>query len=160
MAPLFQARQIPRIVPPLPPVKGLPADTEIPAGQCRIAVSCVMVHPLRSCLCQPADALDPANDFGPRSSRSYYLHDDTIEVIESKVSLIIMNESTPAPGSTLRVNPKGLAFAGWAKGASQSSSDWIERRAVTSASSDADDSTSPVTGRTRGCPRRPKWEMG
>ena len=37
-----------------------------------------MVQPLQSCFCQPADPLDPAYDFGTRSSRTYYLHDDTI----------------------------------------------------------------------------------
>ena len=79
MAPLFQAREIPRIVPALPPVKRLAADTEVATGQRRIlSMPPVMVQPLQSCFCQPADPLDPAYDFGTRSSRTYYLHDDTI----------------------------------------------------------------------------------
>ena len=79
MAPLFQAREIPRIVPSLPPVKRLAADTEVATGQRRIlSMPPVMVQPLQSCFCQPADPLDPAYDFGTRSSRTYYLHDDTI----------------------------------------------------------------------------------
>ena len=79
MAPLFQAREIPRIVPSLPPVKRLAADTEVATGQRRIlSMPPVMVQPLQSCFCQPADPLDPAYDFGTRSSHTYYLHDDTI----------------------------------------------------------------------------------
>ena len=79
MAPLCQAREIPRIVPSLPPVKRLAADTEVATGQRRIlSMPPVMVQPLQSCFCQPADPLDPAYDFGTRSSRTYYLHDDTI----------------------------------------------------------------------------------
>ena len=79
MAPLFQAREIPRIVPSLPPVKRLAADTEVATGQRRIlSMPPVMVQPLQSCFCQPADPLDPAYHFGTRSSRTYYLHDDTI----------------------------------------------------------------------------------
>ena len=79
MAPFFQAREIPRIVPSLPPVKRLAADTEVATGQRRIlSMPPVMVQPLQSCFCQPADPLDPAYDFGTRSSRTYYLHDDTI----------------------------------------------------------------------------------
>ena len=79
MAPLFQAREIPRIVPSLPPVKRLAADTEVATGQRRIlSMPPVMVQPLQSCFCQPADPLGPAYDFGTRSSRTYYLHDDTI----------------------------------------------------------------------------------
>ena len=79
MAPLFQAREIPRIVPSLPPVKRLAADTEVATGQRRIlSMPPVMVQPLQSCFCQPADPLNPAYDFGTRSSRTYYLHDDSI----------------------------------------------------------------------------------
>ena len=79
MAPLCQAREIPRIVPSLPPVKRLAADTEVATGQRRIlSMPPVMVQPLQSCFCQPADPLGPAYDFGTRSSRTYYLHDDTI----------------------------------------------------------------------------------
>ena len=79
MAPLFQAREIPRIVPSLPPVKRLAADTEVATGQRRIlSMPPVMVQPLQSCFCQLADPLDPAYDFGTRSSRTYCLHDDTI----------------------------------------------------------------------------------
>ena len=79
MAPLFQAREIPRIVPSLPRVKGLAADTEVATGQRRIlSMPPVMVQPLQSCFCQPADPLDPAYDFGTRSSCTHYLHDDTI----------------------------------------------------------------------------------
>ena len=78
MAPLFLAREIPRIVPSLPPVKRLAADTEVATGQRRIlSMPPVMVQPLQSCFCQPADPLDPAYH-GTRSSRTYYLHDDTI----------------------------------------------------------------------------------
>ena len=79
MAPLFQAREIPRIVPSLPPIKRLAADTEVATGQRRIlSMPPAMVQPLQSCFCQPADPLGPAYDFGTRSSRTYYLHDDTI----------------------------------------------------------------------------------
>ena len=49
MASLFQAREVPRIVPSLPPVKRLPADPEVAAGQCGIVVvGAVIVHPLQS----------------------------------------------------------------------------------------------------------------
>ena len=58
MAPLFLAREIPRIVPSLPPVKRLAADAEVATGQRRIlSMPPVMVQPLQSCFCQPADPL-------------------------------------------------------------------------------------------------------
>ena len=78
VAPLFQAPQVPGLVPSLPPVECLAADTEVATGQCRIAVSCVVVHPLQPLLGQPADLPHPAYVLGTRSSRSYYFHDDTI----------------------------------------------------------------------------------
>ena len=60
------------------PDECLAADTEVATGQCRIAVSCVVVHPLQPLLGQPADLPHPAYVLGTRSSRSYYFHDDTI----------------------------------------------------------------------------------
>ena len=62
-----------------PPVKRLPADTEIAARQCCVVpMSPVVVHPLHPLPGHPANALYPGQAFGSRTPRSYYLHDDTI----------------------------------------------------------------------------------
>ena len=117
MAPLFQAREIPRIVPSLPPVKRLAADTEVATGQRRIlSMPPVMVQPLQSCFCQPADPLDPAYDFGTRSSRTYYLHDDTILGVtyhyerEQGVPALVVYQSG-APNNETIVRPSARRYA-------------------------------------------------
>ena len=100
VAPLFQAPQVPGVVPSLPPLECLAADTEVATGQCCIAVSCVVVHPLQPLLGQPAVLPHPAYVLGTRSSRSYYFHDDTI----LSVTLLYEREHSHKRSRGLRIS--------------------------------------------------------